>query len=45
MASALEAYLHDTLDRTANGHPIGRIDELMPWTQAVTQPGPVNVPT
>jgi hypothetical protein len=26
-----EAYLRDTLSRIAEGHPINRIDELMPW--------------
>jgi len=26
-----EAYLRDTLDSIANGHPISRIHELMPW--------------
>jgi hypothetical protein len=26
-----EIYLRDTLDRIAAGHPISRIDELMPW--------------
>ena len=26
-----EAYLRDTLARIAEGHPISRIDELMPW--------------
>jgi transposase len=26
-----EAYLRDTLYRIAEGHPINRIDELMPW--------------
>jgi hypothetical protein len=26
-----EAYLTDTLARIADGHPINRIDELMPW--------------
>ena len=26
-----EAYLRDTLDRIANGHPISQIHELMPW--------------
>src|SRR5262249_33846263 len=26
-----EAYLRDTLNRIANGHPINRIHELMPW--------------
>ncbi len=25
-----EAYLHDTLAKIADGHPISRIDELMP---------------
>jgi transposase len=26
-----ETYLRDTLDRIASGHPINRVDELMPW--------------
>jgi transposase len=26
-----EAYLRDTLAKIAEGHPINRIDELMPW--------------
>ena len=26
-----EAFLRDTLSKIADGHPIGRIDELMPW--------------
>jgi transposase len=26
-----EAYLRDTLTKIADGHPINRIDELMPW--------------
>jgi transposase len=26
-----EAYLRDTLAQIANGHPINRITELMPW--------------
>ena len=26
-----EAYLRDTLTRIAEGHPINRIKELMPW--------------
>jgi transposase len=26
-----EAYLRDTLDKIASGHPINRIGELMPW--------------
>jgi len=27
-----EAYLRDTLSRIADGHPINRIEELMPWS-------------
>jgi hypothetical protein len=26
-----EAYLRDTLAKIAEGHPISRIEELMPW--------------
>ncbi len=26
-----ETYLRETLTRIATGHPISRIDELMPW--------------
>ena len=26
-----QAYLADTLTRIAAGHPINRIDQLMPW--------------
>ncbi len=26
-----KAYLRDTLMKIADGHPISRIDELMPW--------------
>jgi transposase len=26
-----EAYLRDTLAKIAEGHPINRIEELMPW--------------
>jgi hypothetical protein len=29
-----EAYLCDTLARIAEGHPINRIDELLPWRGA-----------
>ena len=29
-----EAYLKDILTRIADGHPINRIDELMPWRMA-----------
>jgi transposase len=29
-----QAYLADILARIANGHPINRIDELLPWTWA-----------
>lgn len=28
-----EAYLRDALAKIANGHPIGRIDELLPWAE------------
>ena len=27
----LQAFLRDTLATIADGHPINRIDELMPW--------------
>jgi len=29
-----EAYLRDTLTKIAEGHPISRIGELMPWNAA-----------
>jgi hypothetical protein len=29
-----QAYLADILARIANGHPINRLDELLPWTWA-----------
>ena len=37
-----EAYLTDTLASIADGHPINRIDELMPWAyqRPDTKPGP-----
>ena len=37
-----EAYLTDTLARIANGHPINRIHELMPWAYHYpnTEPAP-----
>ncbi|MBZ0146522.1 MAG: transposase domain-containing protein, partial [Pseudorhodoplanes sp.] len=25
------AYLKDVLERMSNGHPMGRLDELLPW--------------
>jgi transposase len=31
-----EAYLTDTLARIADGHPINRISELMPWAYQPT---------
>jgi transposase len=31
MAVYPEAWLADVLARIANGHPINRIDELVPW--------------
>jgi transposase len=33
-----EAYLKDILTRIANGHPINRITELMPWHTTTTTP-------
>jgi hypothetical protein len=36
-----EAYLKDVLTRIASGHPINRIDELMPWRMvSATAPQP-----
>ncbi len=36
-----EAYLKDILTRIAEGHPINRIDELMPWRMiSATDPRP-----
>jgi transposase len=32
-----EAYLKDTLAKIAKGHPIRRLDELMPWQQRPTE--------
>ncbi len=29
-----EAYLRDTLTKIAEGHPISRIGQLMPWARA-----------
>ena len=29
-----EAYLHDTLTKIAEGHPINRIGEPMPWAMS-----------
>lgn len=31
-----QAYLRDTLNKIADGHPISRIDELMPWIQSAS---------
>ena len=33
-----ETYLNDVLTRIADGHPINRIAELMPWRLAGTAP-------
>ena len=33
-----EAYLRDTLAKIAEGHPISRIDELMPWITVAAGP-------
>jgi hypothetical protein len=35
-----EAYLNDVLTRIANGHPINRIAELMPWRITAASPAP-----
>ena len=35
-----EAYLRDTLARIADGHPINRIGELMPWRSLPIDAGP-----
>jgi transposase len=35
-----DAYLRDTLTRIARGHPINRIDELMPWRSLPTDVRP-----
>ncbi len=35
-----EAYLRDTLQKIADGHPISRIDELMPWRSPTTTDRP-----
>ena len=36
-----ETYLKDVLTKIAEGHPINRIDELMPWrTSSTTAPQP-----
>ena len=35
-----EAYLKEILTRIANGHPINRIAELMPWRIAAPSPAP-----
>jgi transposase len=36
-----QAYLSDTLARIADGHPINRIAELMPWAyQPAARPPP-----
>jgi hypothetical protein len=37
MASTPQAYLASDLSRLANGWPMRRIDELMPWAYAVRQ--------
>jgi transposase len=33
-----QAYLADILTRIANGHPINRLEELLPWTYGTHTP-------
>lgn len=33
-AELSEAYLPDAITKIAEGHPISRIDKLMPWTES-----------
>jgi hypothetical protein len=33
------AYLKDVLERMTNGHPMSRIDDLLPWNRT---PKPIN---
>jgi hypothetical protein len=32
------AYLKDALERMVDGHPINRLDELLPWTWRAKDP-------
>ena len=32
------AYLRDVLTRMVDGHPINRLDELLPWTWKAANP-------
>jgi hypothetical protein len=32
------AYLHDVLSRMIDGHPINRLDELLPWAWKAGNP-------
>jgi len=33
-----EAYLRNTLTKIAEGHPINKIDQLMPWRMSASDP-------
>jgi hypothetical protein len=33
-----EAWLADVLERVGRGHPVNRLDELLPWNRATTIP-------
>jgi hypothetical protein len=35
-----EAYLRNSLAKIADGHPINRINELMPWPSSASRPVP-----
>lgn len=39
MTSSPYAYLKDVLERMTNGHPMSRIDDLLPWNRT---PKPIN---
>ncbi|MGZ5823531.1 MAG: transposase domain-containing protein, partial [Hyphomicrobium sp.] len=32
------AYLKDVLERMSNGHPASRLDDLLPWNWAPSNP-------
>ncbi|MGN1285017.1 MAG: transposase domain-containing protein, partial [Bradyrhizobium sp.] len=34
------AYLHDVLQRMVNGHPVNRLDDLLPWNWRAAELAP-----